>query len=60
MRIAVSEKVDWIAPNGRRMTAFVPGEYTVKREVGDSLVARGKAVELDAPNAEDAKAKKGK
>lgn len=60
MRIAVSEKVDWIAPNGRRMLAFAPGEHTVKREVGEELVARGKAAEIAAPNAEDAKVKKGK
>ena len=58
MRIKVSEKVDWIAANGRRMLAFEPGEHTVKKEVGDDLVARGKAKEIPAPSADEAKAKK--
>lgn len=57
MRIAVSEKVDWIAPNGRRILAFSPGQHTVKREVGEELVARGKAVEIDPPTADEAKKK---
>lgn len=58
MRIEVTQKADWKAKNNRRMTTFAPGQYTVTREIGDELVSRGVAKEIDPPTAAEAKAAK--
>lgn len=58
MRIRLVNPANWISPRGRTHIAFPAGEHTVKREVGEDLVNRGEAEEIDPPTAVEVKAKK--
>lgn len=57
MRIKLAHDADWISANGRVHVHVPAGEHTVKREVGEALVARKVATEVTPPTAAEAKKK---
>lgn len=52
MRVRLTAKFDWKVPGKRAVIAFRPGDHTVKREVGEAMVAAGVAMEIVAPRRE--------
>lgn len=54
MWIRVSEKHDYW-PSPRRMITYTPGDRLVNKTVGEALIDAGVAVEINAPNKEQAK-----